>query len=398
VGLLVAALLLVLVALFRLPVNARTRGDRLRLSLDATTVLICAAAFLWQFVFEPQVRREINLAKVLGLLVVSVICLMAVLAVVKLMLAGTDAVDTRALRCLTVVVLVGAVGAAVVPVLADPRLAGASDLFTTGEAVVAALAGVIQAHHGGRLVAARKARRAYSIVPYLAVGAIDALLVVTTVRAGGQLPIVVAAVAATGIVVGRQWLAFHDNDALLRSLREHQELLRHQATHDPLTGLPNRALFNERLDLAFRPGGEPVTAILVDLDDFKTVNDTLGHSVGDGLLVEVGARLRAAVREQDLVARLGGDEFAVLLPGRGDGAAVEVAERILAEFEPIVQTHGYRLRAGASVGIAERGPDDDAESLLQHADIAMYAAKRSGKGQYSIYTAEAVDAGVRSFV
>ncbi|MEV8517883.1 diguanylate cyclase [Dactylosporangium sp. NPDC051484] len=491
VVLLSGGLLLVLWALLRLPARSRSRGDWLRLGLDAATVLVCSATFLWHFVLRPCDAANVELPKVLGLLILSVLCLLAVLAVVKLILVGTEAVDVRALRALAGVVLIGALGSALVPVLQSPRLAGVSNVITTAEAAMAALAGFLQHGRVAPVGAGLAPRRPYSVLPYLAVAAVNLLLVAVTVSGIGTLPVLFGAVVATATVVARQLLAFRDNDGLLKSLREHQRLLHEQATHDALTGLPNRALFNERLETA-------AAAILIDLDDFKAVNDTLGHPVGDGLLVEVGRRLRAAVRPTDLVARLGGDEFAVLIPdisemsalastasessasapsanlsgaaapsasessaaassasargvrtpdasapdanasgvqargmhvpgaqassmhapgaqargvsagaagelggvvdvraekaeaGHGnatDGAHLEaLARRILAQLAAPVRSHGHILAVTASVGVAERQPGDGAPDLLRHADIAMYAAKKRGKGTYARYT------------
>jgi diguanylate cyclase (GGDEF)-like protein len=382
----VVALLLVLWALLRLPVRSRSRGDWFRLGLDAATVLVCAATFLWHHVLEPIIAAEAGVGGLLGFLVLCLVCLLAVLAVVKLVLGGTDAVDTAALRTLAVVVLIGALASALVPVLDRPHLAGVSGVITTLEAAVVALAGLVQYHRAGAAKGSSAPRPTYSVLPYVAVAGIDGLLIAVTLRSGGSIAVVAGAVAATAIVAVRQLLAFRDNAALVASLREAQRLLREQATHDALTGLPNRALFNETLRAVFAPGhAGPLTALLIDLDDFKTVNDTLGHAVGDGLLVEVGRRLRAAVRDGDLVARLGGDEFAVLAPGAAGGQALEVAARILAGLDAPVSTHGHRLQVGASVGVAERVAGDDAQTLLSHADIAMYAAKQRGKGHYACY-------------
>jgi diguanylate cyclase len=381
------ALVLVLLALLRLPAAARGRAAWLRLGLDGTTVLVCAATFLWHFVLGPLTETGVDVPALLGMLLLSLLCLLAVLAVVKLILAGTDAVDPLALRVLAGVVLIGALGSAFTPMLGrDPRFSGDADVITTLEAVLAALATVVHRHHAQQVTVAR-ARSQYSVMPYLAIGAIDALLVVSTIRQQADLPIVAGAVAATALVVFRQLLVFHDNHELVTSLREHQRLLRHQATHDALTGLPNRALFNETVDRAFAPGHtDPVAVVLIDLDDFKTVNDTLGHPVGDGLLAEVAQRLRAAVRPGDLVARLGGDEFAIVLPGAGDGEGLEIAARVLSELDAPMVIHGHHLAVDASVGVAERTADDDGQALLRHADIAMYAAKHRGKGRYALYT------------
>ncbi|MHB1929875.1 MAG: putative bifunctional diguanylate cyclase/phosphodiesterase [Acidimicrobiales bacterium] len=153
---------------------------------------------------------------------------------------------------------------------------------------------------------------------------------------------------------------------------------RHDATHDPLTGLANRRLFDQSLDeaLAARPEERPLAVVLVDLDDFKAVNDGHGHAAGDRVLVELGARLQALCRPADLVARLGGDEFAVLLPDATAEAAAEVVERLrVAVVEPI-DLAGRSVVVGASAGAAVAPWDGHrASGLLRRADEAMYAEK-----------------------
>ena len=173
-----------------------------------------------------------------------------------------------------------------------------------------------------------------------------------------------------------------------RDVTEQKQLeaeLRHQALHDTLTGLANRALFNDRVGHALARharSGDAVAVLLIDLDDFKSVNDVFGHGTGDELLAEVATRLLGAVRRGDTVARLGGDEFAILLdpPLRG-GEAELVAERIVgtmsAAFE--LPTGGHAV--GASVGIAFARADKSPEELLRDADLAMYVAKQQGKGR-----------------
>lgn len=171
--------------------------------------------------------------------------------------------------------------------------------------------------------------------------------------------------------------------------RSLQDLLRHQATHDELTGLPNRALLNEK---ARQPRPEAVrqeAVLLLDLDDFKTVNDELGHQVGDQLLVVVADRLRGCVRPTDTVARLGGDEFVVLLTGTTVAGAVATARRILSALAEPATIDGHRLSARASIGIAI-GSDKQFDALLRDADIAMYEAKRNGTG-IEVHTAPGVD-------
>jgi diguanylate cyclase (GGDEF)-like protein/PAS domain S-box-containing protein len=155
-----------------------------------------------------------------------------------------------------------------------------------------------------------------------------------------------------------------------------QEKLRHEASHDPLTGLGNRGLFDARLT-AHRD--QQTAIILIDLDDFKPVNDNLGHHVGDALLVAVGQRLQAVMRPTDTVVRLGGDEFAVLLPGATADAGAAVADRIRQALTEPVHSDGHRLTIRASMGVAA-GELDRHGHLLRRADEAMYAAKRAGKG------------------
>ena len=177
--------------------------------------------------------------------------------------------------------------------------------------------------------------------------------------------------------------------AILRditSAKAHESKLKHLALHDSLTGLPNRLLLKDRLNQALRVSrrsGEPLHLAILDLDRFKEVNDTLGHQVGDALLVLVAKRLTDCVCEGDTIARLGGDEFAVLLPQRrGDRTARDVAERIrVALREPFALAGCASLEIGVSIGLARYPDDADSESkLMQCADVAMYGAKRHASG------------------
>jgi diguanylate cyclase (GGDEF)-like protein/PAS domain S-box-containing protein len=171
-----------------------------------------------------------------------------------------------------------------------------------------------------------------------------------------------------------------------------EDELRRQALTDPLTGLLNRAAFNERLVAAtasIDPGAPPAV-LFVDIDDFKDVNDSLGHAAGDDLLVTVAARLSADVRADDVVARLGGDEFAVLLADADDERLRDVADRLLASLRAPMVLNGRSLSVTASVGGALGGPGDAAEQLLHRADTAMYEAKRTGKDSASLLGSDAV--------
>ena len=171
-----------------------------------------------------------------------------------------------------------------------------------------------------------------------------------------------------------------------------QEQLAHQAFHDALTGLANRVLFSDRLEHALRRcgEGESVGVLFIDLDDFKTVNDSLGHAVGDAVLVTAAERLRTIVRPADTVARLGGDEFAILVESVVSPADVErMAERLIDAIEEPAEQHGHELRAQASVGIVfAEGGTATSEELLRNADVAMYAAKTAGKGRFAVFAPE----------
>ena len=161
--------------------------------------------------------------------------------------------------------------------------------------------------------------------------------------------------------------------------RRAMDHLEHQATHDPLTGLANRAYFFSVLDRALersRRDGQPCAVIYLDLDNFKQVNDRLGHVFGDAVLATVGGRLQRSVRPGDVVGRLGGDELAVLLTGLEDACeAHAAAERLGTALGKPYEVLGERIDVGASAGVAVADADDDAESLLRAADAAMYRAK-----------------------
>ncbi|TXT41508.1 MAG: PAS/PAC sensor-containing diguanylate cyclase/phosphodiesterase [Comamonadaceae bacterium] len=164
------------------------------------------------------------------------------------------------------------------------------------------------------------------------------------------------------------------------------------AYFDALTGLPNRTLLNDRMTQALSEANRRKDALCVmflDLDHFKNINDTLGHRVGDALLITLAKRMQATVREQDTVARLGGDEFILLLPETGAQGAALVAQKLLQAICVPVTVESHELTVTPSIGIA-MCPEDgrDAESLFKHADVAMYLAKKSGRNSYQFFTAE----------
>ena len=183
-----------------------------------------------------------------------------------------------------------------------------------------------------------------------------------------------------------------------------EEQLQHQAFHDRLTELANRALFRDRVEHALERqtrDGRPVSVLFLDLDDFNTINDTLGHALGDQVLKEVAQRLTGCLRAADTAARLGGDEFGILLEDGGVGfEAVEVASRIMAALEAPIRLGGKTVSVRASIGIAaarpgEEGAPQSGEELMRNADVAMYMAMEAGKGRYQLFEPAMHDTALR---
>jgi diguanylate cyclase (GGDEF)-like protein len=167
-------------------------------------------------------------------------------------------------------------------------------------------------------------------------------------------------------------------------------LTEYQALHDPLTRLPNRALVRDRIEHAAARAdrrGESLAVMVLDVDDFKQVNDTLGHGAGDELLNGLASRLRGTVRSVDTVARLGGDEFALVIDGARNEAVIRaVAQRVLGIFEEPFVVHGTSIRTSASLGVVVAGDKrHSVEELVRRADVAMYQAKAAGKGRAAFF-------------
>ena len=197
-----------------------------------------------------------------------------------------------------------------------------------------------------------------------------------------------------GVLIGLLVIA-RLSDALRQLGESHHERgtlmdqLSRQALYDGLTGLPNRTFFNDRLaaDFAERSADRPLAVLLIDLDEFKAVNDSYGHEAGDNLLVGVGERLRGAIRGGDMAARLGGDEFVISLPSCLNAVVpIHVAERVLAAFSEPFDIGGHMVMVRVSVGVALAGPDDETpDDLIRNADLAMYLAKKRGKSRIEVF-------------
>lgn len=204
----------------------------------------------------------------------------------------------------------------------------------------------------------------------------------------------VVAIARHGMPNGG-WLTTHED---ITDRARNEKRIAFLAQHDLLTGAANRALFSEKLDDAakrLQRHGTTFTVLMLDLDRFKNVNDTLGHMAGDQLLVEVTQRLRSSLRETDVLARLGGDEFAIIQENQKEQSegAIALALRIIGLIEQPFDLGGHRISVGTSVGISfapEHG--SDAETLLQKADVALYAAKSGGRNDFRVFHPELIEA------
>jgi diguanylate cyclase (GGDEF)-like protein len=221
--------------------------------------------------------------------------------------------------------------------------------------------------------------------------------IVTALRGGDR----IFGIVLVGNRMGDSATFTHDDRRLFETFANHaaallendrvKSQLRHQAFHDSLTGFANRALFTERvhkvLDMTAAGNRQPAVLFL-DLDDFKKVNDSLGHSAGDQLLLAVAERVRSCLRPEDLVARLGGDEFAVLLERANRDEAESVATRLVDVLRAPFMLEGTEMKVHASIGIALAHSRIVADEILRNADVAMYSAKTNGKGGYAWYDPE----------
>ena len=228
--------------------------------------------------------------------------------------------------------------------------------------------------------------RAHLLLPYVLVATTGTVVALQSAFGDGIDAVETALIwIVLVLVLARQVVTLLENAVLLDRLSASQVELSRQAHHDPLTGLANRALLTDRLQEAIDRHGrldQPFAVLVIDLDDFKQVNDLLGHVAGDHLLYAVAQRLRGTVRSIDTVARLGGDEFAIVLADDAEAAA-SVAERVLVALRHPFSVAGHTIPLGASVGVVEPGPDEQGvtpDVLVNRADRAMYAGKRDGKG------------------
>jgi diguanylate cyclase (GGDEF)-like protein len=232
----------------------------------------------------------------------------------------------------------------------------------------------------------RTGRKLDDHLQFFAVAAVAGLVITVSARDMDvrEQALIVGAVLIAAFVVARQLLGLRQNQRLLRDVQHQQAELERLAMTDPLTELANRTRFG--VVLAERLAAHrPATVLLVDIDDFKTINDTMGPAFGDQLLYQVAQRLRAYAGATRLPARLGGDEFALLLDADDRETAEAAAGGLLAALAEPFTVGEHHLLAHASVGVAAAGPGDTADEVLRNADIAMYAAKEAGKAGWVRY-------------
>jgi diguanylate cyclase (GGDEF)-like protein len=378
------------------PAPGGTRGARMRFHLDAIAVLVSGVVLAWCLGIDPTDAGIQGIGTVIAVSTV----LVAAFSAVKLVLSGNAPVTRGASMPMVLAAVLLGVSLILAPTVTDPDLQTVLLVLRILAPAVLVIGPRIQELQTrvNPVFQRQRPHRPYHIMPYVAVAVTFVVFLAVLprdlgVRAWGA---VIGVVVITAVVAIRQLLAFVDNfdlinrlDATLVDLRGHQALLHEQANRDDLTKLVNRAAFGEAVEAALADparAGRGLAVLLIDLDDFKTVNDTLGHAVGDSLLGAVARRLREAVRGEDVVARLGGDEFAVLLRDVTAGEAGEMAERILADVIEPARVDGHTLVVRASIGVAPSAPGDDPGSLMRNADIAMYAAKDAGKSGFRRYT------------
>jgi diguanylate cyclase (GGDEF)-like protein len=386
------ALVFAVGAMLSIPGVPHDRYARLTMLLDGVVAATALAGVVWMLVLEPLIR--VRGASPAFVDLAYPVAATGVLAVGVVLLAGQPIRQWSAMTLVTAGVSVLTLGL-LVEIAGEITGAGwlrpwsrDAYLVAAGLMVVSALAPLpddrerVWRNAGGGLL------------PYVPVGGLY-LTVTVYMLTGRELepPVVWAAMIMTAGVLVRQLLALRANARLTEDLAAQRAKLVFDATHDALTALPNRAMLQRAL--AALPGATragdvlppdgPPTLLMIDLDGFKSVNDTLGHAAGDQLLVVIAERIRSAVEPlgtNALPVRLGGDEFAVLLHSGGTPVATELAQDLVLSIGTPMSLDGHPATVGASIGIAAHGR---AERMLHDADVALYEAKARGKGHYRLF-------------
>jgi len=376
-------------ALARLPLGEKTPLGWARILLDGVTVAVAGTLVFWYVVlsFTPPATDHTTRISAGA---VGVAGLLALVLIGKAATAPGGPVDSLALRLLAVAPIT-AVASVVMLLTAGPgpRLAMsvlAGPLVGVSFCAAAFRQRIVLARPApapAAPVPARPRRSLWDMLPFLAVTATAGLVIAVSARQmdDRERAVIVGAVLIVVCVVARQLLGLRENKRLVRDIRLQQSELERLAMTDPLTGLANRTRFGATLAERLA-GHRPATVLLIDIDDFKMINDSMGPALGDQLLYQVAQRLRQNGAVHDLPARLGGDEFAVLLDADDVETAEDAAARILLALAEPFRVGEHPLLANASIGVAIAGPGDSADEVLRNADIAMYEAKAGGKAAW----------------
>ncbi|WP_430786370.1 diguanylate cyclase domain-containing protein [Actinoplanes sp. G11-F43] len=365
---------LLALALIRMA-RRRAAGNLRGAVLDGLTLTVAAALASWQFLILPAIGSGLGLLETIvpPLYPIADVVLLAAVLFIALS-PGDRGAPTRLLLGAVVLYLAVDVAYNVLPLFADYDLvARIGPLIMLGNALV-----IAACLHPGHTELTRPGQRVNLLHPSRVVFLGLAFLTAPTLSLfedGLERDAIVAlgaTVISTAFVLSRFTIA-------VREQEKTQALLVHQARHDPLTGLANRAVLADELA---RTG--PVAVLYLDLDGFKEVNDEHGHEAGDLVLSTVAQRLSTAVRATDLVVRLGGDEFVLFCPNLPEPEAMKLADRVIGDLAQPIMFGDRVLDIGASVGIAAYGPDTPARDgdVLRDADRAMYEAKRQGRGRW----------------
>ncbi|WP_433360805.1 putative bifunctional diguanylate cyclase/phosphodiesterase [Actinoplanes sp. CA-142083] len=365
-------LIAAIIAICFVPLGETARTERWKRTLDRTIAFYGCFTLLWFTALQPLIESG-DAWPVRSKVTIALAVVMIAIGIARVAFVPGGPVDRVAVR------LVACSGLAAAGYAMIAGHAGRS-ATTPGQALLLPLGPLLvtmAVSRQWRYLGARPQREAW--LPYLAVVAVDVPLVATVfgpMTWAGRV-VVLLAVGVTLLASLRQFLAYRENQRLIRAQRAAQAQLSYDATHDGLTGLANRSLFRDRLAAALETG--PATVIIVDLDDFKTVNDSLGHNIGDDLLVAVAEALRDAVGDDGLPARLGGDEFAVVVSDpRVD--IDDLIHRIGTVLDGPLSEH--RLLMHASAGLATAPAGTPLDNVMRDADTALYAAKQRGKANW----------------
>jgi diguanylate cyclase (GGDEF)-like protein len=387
-----ASVPILLVGLLTMPVWPASRAARLRAITDGLLIAGGLLLVSWNTVLAAIVASPADTALGQGLSLAYPVCDVIVVTVLAIMWSRATAGARAPLLMM--------IGGLTLIAVSDSTFAyqQAQNSFVSGNVInMGWVAGYLAVGLGALLSLNRPLRPTVAavpswsalILPYAPVPLVVGFAVQDRVIQGKiSIFTLVMALAVFVIVLVRQGLSVRDNIRLLRRLARNETELHHRAEHDPLTDLLNRSSFIRSVEelLAASAPGRLCAVMFVDLDDFKHINDSLGHTFGDQAIVGVGRRLRSCTRDGDLVARLGGDEFAIFLRGLPNvSRLVSVAERIIDALNDPFESSDMRASVCGTIGVAIAEAGDDASELLRRADIAMYAAKAQGKGLFGIF-------------